>query len=215
LGVAGVLISNLLNGWTDAHGHDTARAELLLSEVLYDDTDNAEAHAYMGSLRRIQGRPVDSKVELDIAIALSPNNVHAISQLGITLTHLGQPQVAVLYFEKSLRLAPHDHNTPVNQAIMGLCKILLGEIDNAIDCLRRARAGNPQLYFIHLFLASALALNNELDEATDALRRAIELRPEIGSKSDLEAALGKIGWRNFALLRDTVFAGLVRAGLRP
>jgi adenylate cyclase len=212
MGVAGVLISNLLNGWTEAPEHDSARAERLLTGILHDDADNAEAHSYMGSLRRIQGRLVDSRIELEIAIGLAPNNVRAISQLGITLAFLGQPQSAISHLERSLRLAPHDLNTPVNQAIQGLCRILLGDIDGAVDCLRMARAGNPQLYYIHLLLASALALRDELDEDNDALRQAIEIRPEIGSQAGLNAVLRKIGWRHFDLLQNTN-AGLIRAGL--
>ena len=143
----------------------------------------------MGMLRRVQGRLSDSRIELEIAIALAPNNIHAIGQLGITLTFLGHPEAAVPLIERCLRLAPHDRNTAVNQAILGLCKLLLGDAEEAVASLRKARAGNPRLFYIHAILAAALALRNELDEAGDALRQAVQIRPEFASKSDLEALL--------------------------
>ena len=150
-----------------------ARAEQLLTEILRDDADNADAHAHMGTLRRAQGRLSDARIELEIAVGLAPNNIHAIGHLGITLTFLGNPEAAVPLIERCLRLAPHDRNTPVNQAVLGLCKILLGDVDEAVIWLRKARAANPRLFYIHAFLAAALALRDELDEAGDALRQAV------------------------------------------
>ena len=77
----------------------------------------------------------------------------------------------------------------MNQGVLGLCKILLGDVDEAVIWLRKARAANPRLFYIHAFLAAALALRDELDEAGDALRQAVMIRPEFGSKSDLDAVL--------------------------
>ena len=188
-GIASVLMSNVLDGWTLAPEQDKARAEKLLTEILRDDAINSDAHANMGMLRRAQGRLNDARIELDMAIALAPNHIQAIGQLGITLTFLGHPEAAVPLIERCLRLAPHDRNTPVNQAILGLCKLLLGDAEEAVVWLRKARAANPRLFYIHAFLAAALALRNELDEAGYALRQAVQVRPEFGSNSDVEDLL--------------------------
>jgi adenylate cyclase len=212
-GIANVLMSNVLDGWSLAPEQDKARAEQLLTEILRDDADNADAHVHMGTLRRAQGRLSDARIELEIAVGLAPNNIHAIGHLGITLTFLGHPEAAVPLIERCLRLAPHDRNTPVNQAILGLCKFLLDDVDEAVIWLRKARAANPRLFYIHAFLAAALALRDELDEAGDALRQAVKLRPEFGSKSDLDAVLRESSPQYLALWRKTVYAGLIRAGL--
>jgi adenylate cyclase len=212
-GIANVLMSNVLDGWSLAPEQDKLRAEQLLTEILRDDADNADARAHMGTLRRAQGRLIDSRIELEIAVGLAPNNIHAIGHLGITLTFLGHPEAAVPLIERCLRLAPHDRNTPVNQAVLGLCKILLGDVDEAVIWLRKARAGNPRLFYIHAFLAAALALRDELDEADDALRQAVKIRPEFGSKPDLDAVLRESSPQYLALWRKTVYAGLIRAGL--
>jgi class 3 adenylate cyclase/TolB-like protein/Flp pilus assembly protein TadD len=212
-GVGSVLVSNVLDGWSSAPEYDTTRAEELLRRILDTNSEDADARAYMGMLRRLQGRLTDARIELEMAVALAPNNVQAIGQLGITLTFLGKPKVAVPLIFRCLRLAPHDRNTPILEAILGLCKILLGEVDEAIVHLRKARLTNPRLYYIHAFLAAALALHEEVDEAADALREAVRIRPEFASQSELQTVLRESSPEYLTLWRDTVYTGLLRAGL--
>ena len=133
----------------------------------------------MGKLRRIQARLSDSRLELEIAIGMSPNFGHAISQLGMTLVFLGLPEDAIPWLERSLRLAPRDPGTPVDEASLGLCHLMLGEIEDAITCLRKARAGNAQTYYVHMWLAAGLGLCGEFAEGGAALRQSIRIKPEI------------------------------------
>ncbi|HET6170919.1 MAG TPA: tetratricopeptide repeat protein, partial [Terracidiphilus sp.] len=197
-----------MDGWSHSVGPDSARAEQLLLDVLRDDAEVSDGHLYMGSLRRLQGRLIDARVELEIAIALAPNSPVAYNQLGATLVFLGQPEAAMPHIEKSLRLAPHDRITPVNHHYLGLCHIMLGHTEEAIACLRKGRAGNPRLYYIHLILAAALGLKGELDEAAAALRQAIEIQ---GSFSGIYTRYGTPRFQ--ALCENTVTLGLRLAGL--
>jgi len=212
-GIGSVLLSNVLDGWSSAPEHDTARAEELLRSILDNNGEDADARAYMGMLRRLQGRLTDARIELQMAVALAPNNVQAIGQLGITLTFLGDPKMAVPLILRCLRLAPHDRNTPTLEAILGLCKILLGEVDEAIVHLRKARLTNPRLYYVHAFLAAALALHEETDEAAVVLREAVRIKPEFGSQSQLQTVLRESSPAYLTLWRNTVYTGLIRAGL--
>ena len=52
--------------------------------------------------------------------------------------------------------------------------MMLGDTEEAIAFLRKGRAGNPRLFYIHMLLAAALGLKGELNEAAAALRHAIE-----------------------------------------
>jgi DNA-binding winged helix-turn-helix (wHTH) protein/tetratricopeptide (TPR) repeat protein len=216
LGIAAVLVSNIMEGWSRSREADRARAEQLLLDVLRDDAEVSDGHLYMGSLRRLQGRLTDARIELEIAIALAPNSPAAYSQLGATLVFLGQPEAAIPHIEKSLRLAPHDRATPVNHHYLGLCHLMLGHIEEAITCLRKGRAGNPRLYYIHLILAAALGLKGELDEAAVALREAIGIQAEIGSFAGIRARYKNRATPQFhALCEQTVTRGLRLAGLPP
>jgi adenylate cyclase len=215
MGIANVLVSNILDGWGTSIEEDTARAEQLLLEALQGDTDIAQAHAYMGKLRRIQARLSDSRLELEIAIGMSPNFGHAISQLGMTLVFLGLPEDATPWLERSLRLAPRDPSTPVDEASLGLCHLMLGEIEDAITCLRKARAGNAQTYYVHMWLAAGLGLCGELAEGGAALRQSIRIKPEIDSLTSLRARwqMMTTSPRFFVLVEKTVIPGLRQVGL--
>jgi adenylate cyclase len=215
IGIANVLITNILEGWSTSVEEDTVRAEHLLLQALDGDTDISQVHTYMGMLRRIQGRLSDSRLELEIALGMSPNLSHAMSQLGVTLAFLGLPEDAIPWLEKSLRLAPHDHGTPVDQAALGLCHLMMGKIESGVVWLRKARAGNPRMYYIHMWLAAGLGLNDELDEAAASLRQAIQIKPDIDSLTALRSRwqMMTASSRFFVLAEKTVVLGLQRAGL--
>jgi tetratricopeptide (TPR) repeat protein len=164
----------------------------------------------MGILRRLQSRLNDSLIELRVAIGLAPNDPWTIANLGSTLTRLGQPEAAIPLIERSLRLSPHDFFAPISHSWLGLCHLLLGNTEEAITSLRTARAINPQLFFIHLWLAAALGLTGDLDEAGAALRQAFETSDDVPRSIIL---LRRASPDFVARFERTVYVGLRRAGL--
>jgi adenylate cyclase len=110
IGTARVLIGMVADSFSSSVQQDKARAEQLLLEALDRDAHRCMAHAAMGLLRRLQNRHSESRVELEIAIALDPNNSFAVRQMGQTLMFLGHPDAAVPYLEKAIRLSPRDPN---------------------------------------------------------------------------------------------------------
>jgi adenylate cyclase len=116
----------------------------------------------MGMLRRIQGVLTEAQIELERAVALDRNYANAAYQLGLVLQFRGQPEAAIPYVEKAIRLSPHDPNSGVFLAVLGACHLLLGHVDQATYLLRRARAGNPRYWYIHFWLAGALGFQGDL-----------------------------------------------------
>jgi adenylate cyclase len=207
------LISNLLDGWSRSLGQDQARAEELLLEVLERDSNLANAHFAMGILRRSQGALIEAQIELERAIALDRNHGHAAYQLGVVLAFRGQPEAAIPYVEKAIRLSPHDPNLAVHLAVLGGCQLLLGHIDQATHVLRRARAANPRYWYIHFWLAGALGFKGDLDEARAVLAKAIELRPEVVSFAGYRTQTPwEIDPAYLALRAKTLDLGLRRIG---
>ena len=87
-------------------------------------------------------------------------------------------------------------------------------MDQAVDLITKARAGNPRLWFIHLRLAGALGFKGDLDEAKAALAEAIRLKPDINSLKKLR------NYRRFennpmyrTLAETTLYVGLRKAGM--
>ena len=96
---------------------------------------------------------------------------------------------------------------------LGLCHLLLGHVDQAIDLIRKARADNPRTYLFHLWLAGALGLKGDLDEAKAALAESLKIKPEINSfaaqRANAPALANPPHW---ALREKTLNVGLRRIG---
>jgi TolB-like protein/class 3 adenylate cyclase/Tfp pilus assembly protein PilF len=205
--------SHVVNGVSIPREQDMTRGDQLLFDVLERDQDQPKAYVALGRLRRLQGRLIESKIELEKAVALDRNNAIAILQLGITLLYLGQPEAALPHLEDALQLNPHQtQNVWYNYFWLGYCHLLLGQTDQAIDYFRKSYAANPR--FPPLFLAAALGLRGDVDEAKALLAESLKLKPELNSLAALAKGPNWNASPQFAALREkTVDVGLRRAGL--
>jgi len=158
IGIGTVLADDLVLSFSNSREQDIARADQVLSEALERAPNRSMAHFAMGVLRRVQNRLSDSKIELETAIALDRNNARAFQQLGLTLMWLGQPETAIPQIEKAIRLNPYDPNIVSYYWALGSSNLVSGRIDDAASVLEKARAANPRLFFVHLWLAAPLAL---------------------------------------------------------
>src|ERR1700730_10567740 len=171
------------------------------------------AHYDLGVLWGSQKRLAESKVELEMAITRDRNNAWAMLQLGQTMMFLGQPEEGASHIEKWIRLSPHDPNLHSGYAVLGLCHLLLGHLNEAIELFRKARTANPRHYYIHLLLAGALGLEGDLGGGSAALVEARRLKPEVNSIARLRVHVPWGVHPEYSGLRDkTLFVGLRRAG---
>ena len=94
-----------------------------------------------------------------------------------------------------------------------MCHLLLGDADQAIELLLKARASNPSLFYVYLWLAGAFGLKGDVLEAKNALAEALTLKPEINSLARLREYQPWITNPPYwALREETVNIGLRRAG---
>ena len=213
IGLATVLVSNIADGWSACPEQDRARSEELLLDALEREPNRSMAHYAMAMVRRSQRQLIELKMEFDTAIALDRNNARAYFNLGQTLIFLGEPEVAIPHIEKALRLNPYDPNAAAFYWSLGMCHLLLGDADRAIELLTRARASNPRLFYVHLWLAGALGFKGDIDQAQAALVEALALKPEINSFARLREYQPWITNPPYWALREkTVNVGLRRAG---
>jgi adenylate cyclase len=214
IGIAAVLAVNLANGTTETPKEDEARAEQLLADALQRDPNRSQLHVTIALLRRLQNRLTESRIEWERALALDPNNAAAYGQLGVTLIYLGDPAAAIPLAQKRIRLNPNDPNIALAYWSLGLAHLLLSHIDEAIDFLTKARAANPQIFYIHLDLAAAMALKGYSEDAQAALAEAIRLRPAINSMARQRARSAYTNNPAYrALAEKTVDVGLRLAGM--
>jgi adenylate cyclase len=213
IGVAAALVNYIPGGFSSSPQQDGARAEQLLLEALNLDPNHSLAHWTMGNLRRVQGRLVEALHEFEATIALDPNHARAIYLHGLTLMYLGEPAAGILQIEKAVLLNPRDPNIAALYNGLGVCHLLLGHVDEAIDLLKKARAANPRLYYVHMYLAGALGLRGNHHEASAALAELNSLKPQVNSLAALRAFQPFFSNpRYLALAEKTLYAGLRQAG---
>ena len=215
VGVATVLAENVIKRWSEAPSEAVARAEHLLLEALERDRNHARANfAYGMFLGRCRNRQIESQIALEKAIALDRNYAAAMLQLGYTLYALGQPELGLPYCERALQLSPRDQNIVYLYSGLGACHLLLGQADKAVSFLRKARAENPRLWYIHMWLAAALGLRGDIEEAGQSLRELLKIRPELSSLSELYGNSHTPPSPQYRVLaKKTVDLGLRRAGM--
>jgi adenylate cyclase len=214
IGLANVLVSDILDGWSNSPDVDRAHAEILIRQALDIDPNSAEAHYAKGKLLRRENRLEDALNAFQTAIALDRNSTGALVQMGIVLSLLGQPEEAIPYIEKSIQLNPRAPSLATGLWALGYAHLLLGHIDEAIKLLKRARAENPGLSYVHFALAGAMGLKGDIEEARLELAEAIRLKPEFNTLKRIVAGAPDLTNPKYWALREkTINIGLRNAGL--
>jgi adenylate cyclase len=214
LGIATAMITSVANGFSQTIEQDEARAEALLLEILAADPDIGLAHLINGTMRRLQGRLYDSRADLEVAMTLAPHSAMSASQLGMTLMFLGQPETAIGFLEKSVRVAAHDPQKPLLLTNLAMCHLMLGDVDTAVDQLGESATGNPQLYSTPLLLAAGLGLKSAPAEAGANIRQAAGLCPTMGTLSGARNWVQRQGSSDFMpIYQHTIERGLRQAGM--
>jgi TolB-like protein/tetratricopeptide (TPR) repeat protein len=213
IGIATVLVDDVVLGFSSSRKEDKARADLLLSEALKREINNSMAHFAAGVLRRVQNRLDDSWIELAMAIALDRNNARALQQLGLTLMWLGEPEAASQQIERAIRLNPYDPNIASYYWALGASNLIGGQTEDAGLLLSKARAANPRLYFVYLWLAAPLALRGDLDGARTAIAESFKAATRDQFNRTVARCEPVTRQPQFTALGEkTLYAGLRRAG---
>ncbi len=207
------LSSVITDGWSTDRAADQVVAEDVLLRAVQLSPDCAEAHCALGMLRRTQGRPDEAVALLHTAVTLDRYHPRYVDQLGMALMFSGQPQRALARIKAALRLGPHEANLGSKYWGLGACQLLLGHAHEAITYFHTARALNPTLSYIHLWLASAYGLEKRSLQAEQALQEAMRLRAEYASVASF-VNMPVHTFPDYIPFRDRILVkGLRQAGL--
>jgi adenylate cyclase len=222
IGIASVLVANLDASWRsgvfqeDGTQQVVARAKRLLFEALESNANLSTAYSTLGYLRRLESRLLESRIALEKAIPLDPNNETANRQLGWTLLFLGEPEKAIERGEKSLRLSPRDPSLPGIYLLLGWSRLVSDRVDDAIDLFIKGRTANPRVWMFSYGLAGALALKGDPNSAKMKLAESLKFKPEVSSLAQWYAYLPWTSRENaprfWALQDKTLDEGLRRIG---
>jgi adenylate cyclase len=219
--LASALATRMLGQLTDSAAADMARAEGLIGQVLAVSPRSPLAHFAKGQVLRTQGRCEEAIPEFETVIALNRNAVGAYAHLGWCKLLTGSIDEVIPLEEQAIRLSRYDPFIGYFYVRIGLAHLLQSRNGEAIAWFEKARSANRGLVDVHAFLASAYALEGDLDRATAELAEARRLRGD-GRYSSIARlkAIGNFGmhgdaWvpKALALFEATYFTGLRKAGM--
>jgi Flp pilus assembly protein TadD len=160
----------------------------------------------MCRLALMEGQFVKSEHHLERALALNPNDPRLVVQRGINLTFLGDPQAAVPWIERAMRLDPFSAHYYYLDMVRAL--FMAERPAEAIVVLEKTARAD---WVHYLWLAACcVAADNEM-AARQAAREALALRPNL--------SIATYGAGGFVWKRDEdrsrLDDALARAGLPP
>jgi adenylate cyclase len=204
-----------MEGLTDSRAADLGRAEELAAQALALSPRNLLAHNVRGMLLRAQGRHAEAIAEYEMVLAINRSWVAAYAHLGEAKLMTGSIEEAIPLIEQAIRLSPRDHNIGPWYTLTGLVHLLQSRTDEAIVWLERARSASPARGNIRAHLASAYALNGEIERAAAELAEARRLA--IDGRFSSIARVRAVQYPEVpkirALFEATYFAGLRLAGM--
>jgi tetratricopeptide (TPR) repeat protein len=164
-------------------------------QALKCNPQNADAYQRLGFLLyHVQKQPKEGLAYLQKALQINPNHAMAHYDLGMALSFQDNPGLAVNHLRQAIKLMPDGLDKQYNalDMRMSLAETLvrLGNITEAIACLREVVKRDPQYAPAHYQLAMAAAAKGTINEALAALNQAINADPKIDQSPDLHRLLG-------------------------
>jgi adenylate cyclase len=170
------------------------------------DENDTECHRIMCRIALIQAQFAKSEHHLERALALNPNDPRLVVQRGINLTYSGEPDAAMPWIERAMRLDPFSAHRYYLDMVRAL--FMAHRPAEAIAVLERISREHWEHY---LWLAASCAAANDQAAAHQAGKAATNLRPQLSIGSYVD---GRFKWKRAedkARLRDA----LAQAGLPP
>jgi adenylate cyclase len=164
------------NNWSDAPQTSLDNAQRFVDDAIARDDKNAFAH-YVATVVAIWKKDYERWAsEGDEALSLDPNFALAIMTRGILHIYTGEPERAIPYIERAMRLDPApQHGQHVH--FLGMAYFVAGEYEMAADCFKDRITINPRTDFSRAFLASALGHLGKADEAVRIWRELETINP--------------------------------------
>jgi adenylate cyclase len=152
-------------------------AEALARRAVSLDGADAEARSGLGWALQARGELDGALVEIERALAMSPNLAVAHWQRGATLIFSGRPEEGLDALETCIRLDPRDPFMSVRLLHTACGLYFAREYENVIDAAKRLIRSYPDFPMIYRWPAAALGQLGRTSEAKEWLEKAISAAP--------------------------------------
>jgi TolB-like protein/predicted TPR repeat methyltransferase len=197
------------NGWMEDRQSEIAEATRLARRAVELGRDDAAALSRAGHVIAYVAGDLDSAVPaIDRALLLNPNLASAWNFAGWTKVLRGEPEAAIEYLTRSMRLSPLDQLGYSAKGSTAHAHFFLGAYDDASAWADKAVQENPSYLIVNCIAAASHALAGHQEKAAQAVGRMLQIDPTLQISKIKEV---------FPLRRSSDLAkyeeGLRRAGL--
>jgi TolB-like protein/class 3 adenylate cyclase len=211
-----LLLNDYYNAWNNAGSAEVDAAEWAAKKALSLDPAEPVANYVLGLVLRVRGDHDGALAAFEEAIRRNPNFASAHAQMANQLVFLGRPtQDAIDAAQKAIALSPKDRSLGVFYWIGGRAYFAGGDMQNAIEWLRRSVEERPNLWYSQAWLIAAYALSGRNDEAQSVLAVFTQRFPKYNTRERIRAHYTtNIRHRNISQeAKDNLLKGLQMAGL--
>jgi adenylate cyclase len=173
--LADTLASRALEEMAEAAVPDIARGAELAAQAVAASPRSAAAHMAKGRVLYAQGSYREAIAEYEAANAINPSWPHVYGAWSDAKLWCGSIEDAIPLAEEAIRLHPRDCFLASWLLSIGRVHLLQSRTREALLWLEKARIANSQYPAVHSMLASAYALNEEIERAAAELGEAQRL----------------------------------------
>ena len=152
-------------------------AEALARRAVALDGADAQARSCLGWALQARGELEGALVEIERALAMSPNLAAAHGHRGATLIFSGRPKEGLAALETCIRLDPRDPFLSVRLLHIACGLYFSREYEATVEAAKRLILSYPDFPMIYRWPAAALGQLGRVAEAREALQKAISLAP--------------------------------------
>ena len=166
------LLNSLLEHYQNGRLND---AEKLANSISHEFPSHNFSWKILGAVLKARGRNSEAVNANQTAVALSPEDAEARSNLGIMLQELGRLDEALASYSQAIALKPDFAQAHYN---LGVTLKELGRLEDAAASYSQAIALKPDFAQAHYNLGVTLKELGRLDEALASYSQAIALKPD-------------------------------------
>jgi adenylate cyclase len=164
------------NGWGTPEEADIGLA--LAREAIVAGRDDPLTLCWASWALVFFGQHIDQAlITLDRAVTLNPNSAQVLGAAGWAYCWSHQPQTAIDYFQRAIRLSPLDPQLAQILTGLGTAYLTAGQTERALPILLRAVKENQNCASGFRFLILVLTRLGRHDEARAAASRLLEIEP--------------------------------------
>lgn len=159
LGFAQVYQARMLLSFIYCETERYRLAEFELQKLVEDGYDSVQVHSALGYVLFVQGKAAAAIAELEKALQIDPENPTALNSLAFIMAEENiRPGIALSYVRKALE---HKAEYPIYLDTLGWVLYRIGNLEEALATLRRARKMLPEDPEIRRHIRTVLETSNE------------------------------------------------------